>query len=224
MTNPKKSLTKKEFKEVSLNNSQMNYAKLIEESKITICYGPAGTSKTFSACYMALKLLERGEIEKIILTKPIQESGEKIGFLPGDVDDKIGPFMESYVTNIIKIITKEKFDFLCENEIIEFRPLTYMRGATFDNSIMLLDEAQNCEMKALMLFVTRLGRGSKMVIMGDVTQHDIDAKKVAIPILKRITKGISGVGHFEFSIKDIVREKILQSVVEKYEEWKNTQI
>ena len=178
------------------------------------------THNTFSACYTALKMLEKGEIKKIILTKPIQESGEKLGYLPGNVEEKIGPFMESYVTNFQKIITKEKFEQLYKDSVIEFRPLAYMRGATFDECVMILDEAQNCDMKTLMLFVTRLGDGSKMILMGDTTQHDIDYKKVAIPILKEMIKGIPRVGAFEFSEKDIVRDPILIEIVKRYEAWK----
>lgn len=220
MTNQKKVITKKDFKDISLSKSQKNYSEAIEANTITICYGPAGTSKTFSACYTALKMLEKGEIKKIILTKPIQESGEKLGYLPGSVEEKIGPYMESYVTNFLKIISKEKFEQLLRDSIIEYRPLAYMRGSTFDECLMILDEAQNCNMKALMLFVTRLGSDSRMVLMGDTTQHDIEYRKVAIPILKDMVKGIPGFGTFEFSKKDIVRHPILVALVEKYEEWK----
>lgn len=220
MTAKKTKLNKKDIKDISLTPKQRNYSTQIEENTITFCWGPAGTSKTFSACYTALQLLAKGEIEKIILTKPIQESGEKLGSLPGDVNEKIAPFMESFMITLEKMIPWEKVIMLTQEKIIDFRPLAYMRGATFDNSLMILDEAQNCDMKQLMLYISRLGTGSKAIIAGDVTQHDIAYEKVALPMFVNMVKGIPSIAEVRFEEEDIVRSEILKAIVKRYEEWK----
>jgi phosphate starvation-inducible PhoH-like protein len=216
----KNKLTKKDFYQISLSPRQKQYSNTILENTITFCWGPAGSSKTFSACYTALDLLSRGEIQKIILTKPIQESGEKLGSLPGDVSEKISPFMESFLITMEKIIHKDKLNLLISEKIIEFRPLAYMRGATFDSSIMILDEAQNCDMKQIMLYVSRIGKESKAIVAGDVTQHDISYEKVALPTFVEIVRGINSVGEFKFTDEDVVRSPILKEIVKRYESWK----
>lgn len=213
-------LTAKDFHQVNFTPKQKSYCDTIFKNTITFCWGPAGSSKTFSACYTALKMVQKGEIEKIIFTKPIQESGEKLGSLPGDVNEKISPFMESFLITMEKIITKEKLGQLISERIIEFRPLAYMRGATFDRSMMILDEAQNCDMKQLMLYISRVGEGSKVLVAGDITQHDIAYEKVALPIFVDLVEGIEGVGEFRFGEEDIVRSKILKEIVRRYEQWK----
>lgn len=221
----KNKLTKKDFYQISLSPRQKQYSNTILENTITFCWGPAGSSKTFSACYTALDLLSRGEIQKIILTKPIQESGEKLGSLPGDVSEKISPFMESFLITMEKIIHKDKLNILINEKIIEFRPLAYMRGATFDSSLMILDEAQNCDMKQLMLYVSRIGKESKAIVAGDVTQHDISYEKVALPTFVEMVRGVDSVGEFKFTDEDVVRSSILKEIVKRYESWKvNNQI
>jgi len=216
----KTKLVNKDFRDISLSPKQKLYSDTITHNTITFCWGPAGTSKTFSACYTALKLLQKAEIERIIFTKPIQESGEKLGSLPGDVNDKIGPYMESFLITMEKIISKEKLAQLFIEKQIEFRPLAYLRGATFDKSMMILDEAQNCDMKQLMLYVSRLGNDSKVLLAGDVTQHDISYDKVALPMFVDMVRDVEGVGEFIFTDDDIVRSKILKEIVKRYEEWK----
>jgi phosphate starvation-inducible PhoH-like protein len=215
-----KKLQRKEIKDISLSPKQKIYSDLIQKNTITFCWGPAGSSKTFSACYTALQLLANGEVQKIILTKPIQESGEKLGSLPGTVDEKISPYMESYLITMEKIISKEKLSFLMQEKIIEFKPLAYMRGATFDDSVMILDEAQNCDMKKLMLYVSRLRNGAKAIVAGDVTQHDIAYDKVALPIFVQMVKGIDSIAEMVFTEEDIVRSEILKEIVKRYEIWK----
>lgn len=221
MPRHKPQISLKDFKDISLTAKQKLYFQAIQENTLTFCWGPAGSSKTFSACYTALYLLAKGLVSKIILTKPIQESGEKLGSLPGTVEEKIAPFRESFITNIEKIIGKEKTLQLFNSDVIEFQPLAYMRGSTFDETIMILDEAQNCDMKQLMLHVTRLGRDSKAIIAGDVTQHDISNDKVALPIFIDILRGIKGISEIKFDENDIVRSQILKEIVRRYEEWKN---
>lgn len=218
----KKSISiKPENLKVQLRQSQNNYVNTILENEITFCQGPAGTSKTFTACYTALKLLSTGTIKQIVLCKPIQESGEKLGFLPGDIKDKIDPYMQSYISNLKKIVGDQLTESLLESEVIVFKPLAFMRGDTFDDSLMILDEAQNADFRQLMLFVTRMGRGSKVIVTGDVSQYDIAKHNVGLPNFIKLMERIKGIGYHEFMQSDIVRAKILQDVVQRYDKWKS---
>jgi phosphate starvation-inducible PhoH-like protein len=206
---------------VKLTDKQKEFFDAIDKNIITIATGPAGTSKTFTACYSAIKHLASAiPMNKIIITKPIVEAGENLGFLPGSVDEKISPYMESFVTTFHKIIGKQMFDKLKEVDRIEMRPVAYMRGSTFSNAFMILDEAQNMNFHQLMTYITRLGENSKMVICGDVSQHDIKHNLVALPEFQKMIQGVNSIGTFTFEKGDIVRNKIIVDIVEKYEEWK----
>lgn len=214
-------LSEKDLRPIQLKPSQSDYLQKIMSNEVTFCYGPAGTSKTFTACLAALKLYMNGKIKKIILTKPIQESGEKLGFLPGEIKDKIDPFMESYRSNLVKLLhDPNSVNWLEAMGVIEFRPLAYMRGATFDHCLMILDEAQNADFKQLMLFITRMGKDSKVLICGDVSQYDIAKSKVALPEFIELLSGINGLGVHQFKDEDIVRNKILIQITDRYEKWK----
>jgi phosphate starvation-inducible PhoH-like protein len=209
-----------DIKGVNLKDSQREYVQQILKNQITFCSGPAGTSKTYTACYSSLMLLAEKKVKKIILCKPIQESGEKLGFLPGDIADKIDPYMQSYISNFKKIVGNELTESLIHHGIIEFKPLAFMRGDTFDDSFMILDEAQNASFSQLTLFVTRMGKTSKVLVSGDISQYDIPKANAGLPGFIKLMEGINGVGHHQFEIKDIVRAKILQDVVKRYDKWK----
>ena len=206
---------------ITLKPSQTKYLDAIVNNDVTFCYGPAGTSKTFTACYAALKLYFSGQIKTIILSKPIRESGEKLGFLPGEIKDKIDPFMESYRLNLVKLLKEPRsVNWLETAEIIKFQPLAYMRGVTYDNSLMILDEAQNANFKQIMLFVTRMGKGSKVLVCGDVSQYDIEKDQVALPAFIKVMEGLPGLSVHRFVDKDIVRNEILTKITKRYEQWK----
>lgn len=218
--NPKKIKITKEQLKVTLRQSQKKYVDCVLNNDITFCQGPAGTSKTFTACYIALSLLAENKIKTLILCKPIQEAGEKLGFLPGDVQEKIDPYMESYVSNMNKIIGVETTQQLIDSGIIQFKPLAFMRGDTYDDALMILDEAQNSQFKQLMLFVTRMGKSSKVIVTGDISQYDIAKKDIGLESFIQLMEGIKGVASHKFTEKDIVRAKILKDVVKRYEKWK----
>jgi phosphate starvation-inducible PhoH-like protein len=203
-----------------LSDRQKQLVDMIDKKDIILCTGPAGTSKTFIDCYFAVKSLKENRFSKIIFTKPIQEAGENLGFLPGNIENKIDPHYESFRLSLAKMLKKTILDNLIKNHTIEFRPLAYMRGATFDNTLMVLDEAQNADVRQLMLFTTRMGRGSKVIISGDIHQYDINRYHVALPFFVDMIKDIKGIGLFEFGQPDIVRNKILIEITERYERLK----
>jgi phosphate starvation-inducible PhoH-like protein len=205
---------------VVLKPKQKEYNKTIKNNILTVCHGPAGTSKTFLFCYTALHMLAEKKIEKIILTKPIQESGENLGHLPGTVEEKVEPFMKSYISNFEKIVDKFIIDQLITQEYIIVEPLAYMRGSTYDNSLMALDEAQNSSFKQLMLWVTRIGKDSKAVMMGDTSQYDIKEKDAKFTNFIEMVGDVKDVSQFMFTKEDIVRNKFLIDIVDRYEKYK----
>ena len=208
------------LKRVQLRQSQKRYVSIVEENQVIFCHGPAGTSKTFTACYLGLKLFSEKKIKRIVLCKPMVESGEKLGFLPGGEEEKISPYLKSYKSNIEKIIGAEMTQLMFDKKMITFEPLAYMRGDTYDDALMILDEAQNAEMKSLMLFITRMGKSSKAIVAGDINQYDIQKNKVSMPKFYEIIEGVRGVGEHVFTEKDIVRAKILIDIVKRYDAWK----
>ena len=205
---------------IILNQKQLELYKGIRNNTLTICQGPAGTSKTFTACYTALALLADQKIQRIILTKPIQESGENLGFLPGTIQEKTDPYMKSYFSNFEKIIGKGTLEWMRATGEIVVEPLAYMRGTTYDNAIMLMDESQNSTMTQLMLWVTRLGNNSKAIMMGDISQYDIRKNDSKFLEFINIYQKDEGIFNFQFKAEDIVRNKFLINIVEKYEKWK----
>jgi len=206
---------------IELTPKQHELYKMIRNNTFSIVQGPAGTSKTFTACYTALNLLADKKIERIILTKPIKESGEELGHLPGDIEEKTAPFMRSYFSNFEKIIGRYNVEMLKINGEIQVEPLAYMRGVTYDNAIILLDEAQNATIKQLMLWITRLGKDSKAVLMGDVSQYDIKTSDSRFLDFINMVDGIENTKSFQFSSEDIVRNRILIDIVNRYEKFKH---
>jgi phosphate starvation-inducible PhoH-like protein len=221
----KNSLSKEEFQKsnVHLSDKQQNLYKGIRNNTLTVVHGPAGTSKTYTTCYAALALLADKKIEKIIITKPIQESGENLGFLPGSMEDKLHPYKQSYYTTFCKMIGKTSVDMLFANEEIVFEPLAYMRGSTYDNCIMLLDECQNASIKQLMLWVTRLGKDSRAVMMGDTSQYDVRKKDSGYNDFIKMVEGMDELCMFEFNNADIVRNKFLIQIANRYDKYRSEQ-
>jgi phosphate starvation-inducible PhoH-like protein len=214
-------LYKSDFNAVKFTHAQLNFFKTIKDNFLTVCTGPAGTAKTFIACYAALDLLKDGAHKKIILARPAVESGENLGFLPGSIDEKIAPYMEGYISNMEKIIDNDKLKALVGAKYIDMQPLAFMRSRTFDDTILILDEAQNADLRQLMLVITRMGRNSRIVICGDVTQWDIkNRRKDLLVLTEKITKGVKDCASFEFMREDIVRNPILIELTDKYEEYK----
>ena len=208
---------------VELSPKQLQLFKSIRNNILTVVHGPAGTSKTFSTCYTALSLLADKKIEQIIITKPTVESGHPLGLLPGDVKDKIDPYVKSYYSNFCKILDQKMIDGLFSSEEIIFEPLAYMRGTTFDNCIMLLDECQNSNLATLMLWATRLGKDSKAVMMGDTSQYDVKRRDSGYLDFIDMTSGMQDLTEFRFNNEDIVRNKFLIELTNRYDKFRSEQ-
>lgn len=182
------------------------------------------TAKTYSALYTALSLFSESKYKQIFLVKPIKESGENLGFLPGDIKDKTDPYLESFISNIDKLIPEELRKQMFEWHQFEFKPLAYMRGATYDNVIIIADEIQNATHEQLILALTRLGKNSKLIILGDTKQVDINRKNSGLMDFINMLDGINGVYHHVFERSDIVRNKILIEITDRYDEWLSKRI
>ena len=201
---------------------QSNYVKAIASHSITFGVGPAGTGKTYLAVAMAVAAFRRGEVERIILTRPAVEAGEKLGFLPGDLQSKIDPYLRPLYDALFDMLGAESYQRYLERGTIEVAPLAYMRGRTLDDSFIILDEAQNTSREQMKMFLTRLGFRSKMVINGDVTQIDLpDGKKSGLSQVIRILSGIEDIAIVRFDGRDVVRHKLVQDIIKAYEKSEN---
>lgn len=204
---------------------QKRYIDLITSKDVTFGIGPAGTGKTYLAVAAAVNAFRKKEVERIILTRPAVEAGEKLGFLPGDLQDKVDPYLRPLYDALFEIMGIENFMKNVEKQIIEVAPLAYMRGRTLDSSFIILDEAQNTTNEQMKMFLTRLGYGSKAVITGDITQIDLPTgKKSGLKSVINILKNVDGIGFMFFDTKDVVRHKLVQDIIkayEKFEENKN---
>lgn len=199
----------------------LNQARLIKEVKnndLVFAIGPAGTGKTFLAVLLAINSLKKGEVEKIIITRPAVEAGESLGFLPGDLKEKIDPYLMPIYDALDCILGKETKDKYIEKGIIEVMPLAYMRGRTLDKAFIILDEAQNTTERQMLMFLTRLGFNSKMIVNGDITQIDLNISKNNSGLVSAINKlkGINKIGFIEFTSDDIVRNPLVQRIIEKF--------
>lgn len=199
---------------------QKNYTKAIENNTITFGVGPAGTGKTYLAVAMAVTAFRAKEVNRIILTRPAVEAGEKLGFLPGDLQSKVDPYLRPLYDALFDMLGAENFQRYQERGAIEVAPLAYMRGRTLDDSFIILDEAQNTTPEQMKMFLTRLGFRSKMVVTGDITQIDLpDGKQSGLKRVLNILKDVEDIEIVRFNQKDVVRHRLVQDIIKAYEKY-----
>ena len=198
--------------------NQQRFIDLIRENDLTFGIGPAGTGKTFLAVLMAVSYFKKGKISKIIITRPAVKAGESLGYLPGDLKEKIDPYLMPIYDALDAILGGEQKDKMIEKGTIEVIPLAYMRGRTLDEAFIILDEAQNTTDKQMLMFLTRLGFNSKMVVNGDITQIDLNINRTrsGLKIASEKLQDIPGIGFIEFTNSDVVRNPLVQKIIEKF--------
>ncbi|MDD6154468.1 MAG: PhoH family protein [Eubacteriales bacterium] len=198
---------------------QKNYIKSLETKDVVFAIGPAGTGKTYLAVAMAVKALRDKEVEKIILARPAVEAGENLGFLPGDLQEKVDPYLRPLYDALYDIMGRDKVLAMKEKEIIEIVPLAYMRGRTLDNAYIILDEAQNATREQMKMFLTRMGFGSKVVVTGDVTQIDLpDGRKSGLKDAQYVLKNVKGIDFCYLKQVDVVRHEMVKRIIAAYDE------
>jgi len=203
---------------------QKNYVDAIKKNEVVFGVGPAGTGKTYLAVAMAVSSFRKKEVEKIILTRPAVEAGESLGFLPGDLQSKVDPYLRPLYDALQEMFGLESYQKLIEKGVIEIAPLAYMRGRTLNNSFIILDEAQNTTKEQMKMFLTRMGEGSRMVITGDVTQIDLPSgKKSGLIHATEILKNIYGIGIVKLSSSDVVRHSLVMKIIKAYDKFENTE-
>ncbi len=199
---------------------QKKYVDAIKKNTIVLGVGPAGTGKTYLAVALAVKAFKSHEVQKIILTRPAVEAGEKLGFLPGDLQDKVYPYLRPLYDALFDMFGAEAFARYMEKNIIEVAPLAYMRGRTLDDAFVILDEAQNTTSEQIKMFLTRLGTNSKMVITGDITQIDLPEKnKSGLIEAMKVLQKIDDIAIMRFTEKDVVRHRLVQDIIKAYEHY-----
>jgi len=200
------------------SENQKKFVKLYDEKDLIFATGPAGTGKTYLAVVLAVKALKNKEIKRIILSRPAVEAGENLGFLPGDLKDKLDPYLQALYDALLDILPGNKLNKLMEQGTIQIAPLAYMRGRTLSDAVVVLDEAQNTSIPQLKMFLTRMGENSKFIVTGDMTQIDLP-KKTQSGLVKvyKILKGIKDIGFVDFKKEDIVRHPLVAPIVEAFE-------
>ena len=199
---------------------QQNYMKAIQKNTITIGVGPAGTGKTYLAVAAAVAAFRERQVNRIILTRPAVEAGERLGFLPGDLQNKVDPYLRPLYDALFDMLGAETFQKYQERGSIEVAPLAYMRGRTLDDSFIILDEAQNTTREQMKMFLTRMGFNSKMVITGDITQIDLPADKTSgLKEAVRVLKNVEGIGICELNNQDVVRHVMVQRIIKAYDDY-----
>jgi len=201
--------------------AQKNYVECIQKNVVTFGVGPAGTGKTYLAVALAVTALKSKQVSKIVLTRPAVEAGEKLGFLPGDLQNKVDPYLRPLYDALFEMLGPDTVAGLMEKNIIEIAPLAYMRGRTLDDSFIILDEAQNTSIEQMKMFLTRFGFNSKIVVTGDPTQIDLDGKPSGLMHALRILKNTEQIGIHRFEKRDIVRHALVQKIVDAYERKNN---
>ncbi len=196
---------------------QKQYVNAIKKNTVVFGVGPAGTGKTYLAVCMAVSAFKSRQVEKIILTRPAVEAGEKLGFLPGDLHEKVDPYLRPLYDALQELLGLETYGKLMERGAIEVAPLAYMRGRTLSNAFIILDEAQNTTREQMKMFLTRMGEGSKTVVTGDVTQIDLDGKESGLVHATSILEGVEGVGVCRLTAKDVVRHPLVMRIIRAYE-------
>ncbi len=197
---------------------QKQYLEAIRSHSITFGVGPAGTGKTYLAVAMAVKAFKAHEVTRIILTRPAVEAGEKLGFLPGDLQNKVDPYLRPLYDGLLDMLGQETYQRLMEKGTIEVAPLAYMRGRTLDDAFIILDEAQNTTPEQMKMFLTRMGVNSKVIVTGDITQIDLpDKQRSGLVDALRVLQGIDDIAQITFSEKDVVRHRLVQEIVKAYE-------
>ena len=202
------------------NYNQREYVNAIRHADVTFGVGPAGTGKTYLAVAMAVASLKRGDVERLIITRPAVEAGESLGFLPGDLKEKVDPYLRPIYDALFAILGKEHTERLIDREVIEIAPLAYMRGRTLDNAFIILDEAQNTTTAQMKMFLTRLGFGSKMVVNGDVSQIDLPPRvKSGLVQAQTILQDVPQIQMIHFDASDVVRHPIVAAIVGAYDHY-----
>ena len=204
-------------KVIPKTKGQKKYYKAVLKNDIVFAIGPAGTGKTYQAVACAVSALKNNEVEKIVITRPVVEAGERLGFLPGDLKEKVDPYLTPLYDALYKMLDKDKLRTYLNNKIIEIAPLAYMRGRTLHNSFMILDEAQNSTKMQMKMFLTRLGVTSKAIITGDITQTDLNISETSgLVDASNVLQKIKGISFIELDEKDIVRHQLVKDIIKAY--------